>query len=175
MPISFRNSVSQYGLGGRILHWSSVALLVTLILTASEFEDLESSPDKLKLIQQHASYGLVFLLLMSLRLFWRCTNHNPVHSYNIKSWQKFAAHFLHWGIYVIVITQSLTGVLNLIFSGSSIAFFDLFELPVLTSKHDGLQKLFTSVHYVLSIVIYPLLAIHISAAIYHQLFGVQDD
>lgn len=150
-------------------------MLVTLILTAAEFEDLESSPGKLDLIHQHASYGLVFLLLMSLRLFWRCTNHNPVHSYNIKNWQKFAAHFLHWSIYVIVITQSLAGILNLVFAGSAIPFFDLFELPLPIDKHDGLRELFNSAHYVLSIVIYPLFAIHISAAIYHQLFGVLDD
>jgi cytochrome b561 len=175
MPVSFRNSVSQYGLAGRVLHWSSVALLVTLILTAAEFEDLETSPDKLELIYQHASYGLIFLFLMSFRLFWRCTNHNPVQSYNIQSWQKFGAHFLHLGIYIIVITQSLTGLLNLIYAGSGIPFFGLFELPALTDKHSELHDIFTSIHHVLSIVIYPLFALHISAAIYHQLFGVLDD
>ena len=175
MPISFRNSESQYGLGARLLHWSSVALLVTLILTAAEFEDLDASPDKLGLIRQHASYGLIFLFLMSLRLFWRCTNQNPVHSYNIKSWQKFGAHFLHWGIYLIVITQSLTGLCNLVFAGSEIPFFKLVEIPALTGKHDELHGFFSSIHYVISIVIYPLFFIHISAAIYHQLFGVLDD
>jgi cytochrome b561 len=175
MPISFKNSVSQYGLGGRLLHWSSVALLVTLILTAAEFEDLDASPDKLRLIHQHASYGFIFLFLMSLRLFWRCTNYNPVYSYNIQSWQKFGAHFLHWGIYVIVIAQSLTGLLNLIFAGSEIPFFELIAIPALTEKHDELHSFFSSIHYVISIVIYPLFAIHISSAIYHQLFGVLDD
>ena len=112
---------------------------------------------------------------MSLRLYWRCTNENPVHSYNIYSWQKFAALFLHRGIYFVVITQSLTGLLNLVSAGSGIAFFDLFEIPALLNRNDDLHKVFTSIHNVISIVIYPLFAIHISAAIYHQLFGVLDE
>jgi cytochrome b561 len=175
MPLQLLNSSTQYGLGGRVLHWSSVALLVTLILTANSFEDLETGATKVELIQQHASYGLIFLLLMSLRLYWRSTNENPVHSYNIHSWQKYSAIFLHRVIYFVLITQSLSGLLNLVSDGSGIAFFNLFEIPALLNRHDELHKIFTSIHYVISIVIYPLFVIHISAAIYHQLFGVLDD
>ncbi len=175
MPLSLKNSATQYGLGGRVLHWTSVALLVTLILTASRFEDLEASTEKVELIREHASYGLIFLLVMSMRLLWRCSNENPLLSYKIPAWQKFSARFLHWGIYVVVITQSLTGLLNLVFAGSSITFFDLFAIPAVIDRHEQWYKLFTGIHFFLSVVIYPLFAIHITAALYHQLFGVLDD
>lgn len=175
MPLRLLNSKTQYGVGGRVLHWSSVALLVTLILTAFKFEDLDAGAGKMELIREHASYGIIFLLLMSVRLTWRCTNENPVYSYNIKNWQKFAACFLHGLIYVVVITQSLIGLMNLISAGSGVPFFHLTLIPALIDKHLELHKLFTSMHFVLSMVIYPLFAMHISAAIYHQLFGVLDD
>lgn len=175
MPIPFRNSKTQYGLGGRLLHWTSVALLVTLILTADEFESLDASPQKIELIKLHASWGLVFLLVMSLRVLWRWTNDNPVHSYSIHNWQKFAAKFLHRSIYVVVITQGLIGLVNLVSAGSGIPLFGLFETPAFMQKHELAYELSKAMHYSLSIVIYPLFAIHISAAIYHQLFGVLDD
>jgi cytochrome b561 len=156
------------------LHWISVALLVTLIVTANEFEGLQISADKTDLIMQHASWGLLFLLVMSLRLYWRSTNRNPVRSYRIADWQKFAAIFLHRLIYFIVITQSLTGLCHLCFAGYSFSFFNLFEVSAFMNKNDFLSESSKIIHYVLSIVIYPLFSIHISAAIYHQLFGVLD-
>ena len=175
MQIPIRNTTTQYGFGSRILHWSSVAFLLILIFTALEFEDLEASTERLELIRKHASYGLIFLFIMLSRLTWRCKNINPVRSYSIKTWQKFSAFFLHRLIYAIIITQCVTGVLNLLFVGSGISFFGFFELPALFDKHDEFYSLSTSIHFALSIVIYPLIAIHISAAIYHQIFGVLDD
>ena len=175
MPVTFRNSETQYGHGGRILHWTSVALLLTLILTANDFDDLEQGVERAELIRTHASWGLLFLLVMSLRLYWRLSNINPVNSYSIHGWQKFSAKFLHWSIYFIVISQSLVGIVNILGAGHGIPFFDLFELPPVMEKSELLYEVSRTVHYVISIVIYPLFAIHISAAIYHQLFGVLDD
>lgn len=149
-------------------------MLVTLVVTANKFEELQESPDKTDLIMQHASWGLLFLLVMLLRLYWRKINLNPVRSYCIADWQKFAAIFLHRLIYFIVITQSLSGLCHLYFAGSGISFFNFFKIPLLINADELLSEISKRIHYVFSIVIYPLFAIHISAAIYHQLFGVLD-
>ena len=175
MAFSFRNTRNQYGLGGRILHWTGVTLLLTLILTADGFQDLEAGVNRSILVKTHASWGLLFLLVMAMRVVWRLSNHNPVHSYSIRNWQKNTALILHWTIYLVVISQALAGLLNVVYSGSNIAFFRLFEFPVLMARDESLYDLSRMIHYVLSVVIYPLFAIHISAAIYHQLFGVLDD
>ena len=157
------------------MHWLSVALLATVIVTALPFEEMEASPEKTELIRQHASYGLLFLLIMGLRVFWRRSNVNPVLSYSIRNWQKFCAVNLHRLIYVIVITQALTGIASLVSGGSAIPFFDVFEIPRLADRREGLYDLFTDTHHFISVIIYPLFAVHITAAIYHQIFGVQDD
>lgn len=170
--IYYRNTRTRYGLAGQILHWTSVTLLVILIVTAGKFEGIQESPDKTGLIMQHASWGLLFLLVMLLRVYWRITNLNPVRSYHIPDWQKFAAIFLHRMIYVVVITQSLVGLCNLLFAGRGISFFGLIEVPPLINKDELFYEISKGIHYVLSVVIYPLFAIHISAAIYHQLFAV---
>ena len=157
------------------MHWTSVTLLVTLILTADGFQDLEAGNTRATLVRQHASWGLLFILVMFMRVGWRLSNLNPVRSYSIRNWQKFSAMFLHWTIYAVVITQALAGLLNLVFAGEGISLFSIFEISTSGQKHDGLLDLSKMLHYVLSVVIYPLFAIHISAAIYHQLFGVLDD
>ena len=136
MALQLLNSKMLYGIGGRKLHCSSVALLVTLILTAFKFEDLEAG------------------------------GQNGIGQ---------RACFLHGLIYTVVITQRMTGLLNLISDGAGIPFFNMVVIPALIDKQVELHKLCTSMYFVLSMVIYPLFAMHISAAIYHQLFAVLDD
>ena len=175
MPVRWKNSATRYGLGGRFLHWFSVALLVTMIVTALPFEEMEAGPEKTELIRRHASYGLIFLLVMGLRVYWRLANVNPVLSYSIRNWQKSCAIFLHRTIYLVVIAQALTGIASLVSGGSAIPFFGVFEIPAFSDRHDDLHDLFTETHHFISVLIYPLFAVHITAAIYHQIFGVLDD
>ena len=157
------------------MHWFSVALLATMIVTALPFEELDPGPEKTELVRRHASYGLIFLLVMGLRVYWRLTNVNPVLSYSIRNWQKVCAVFLHRTIYFVVITQALTGIASLVSGGLAIPFFNVFETPVFSDRHDALYDLFTEIHHTISVIIYPLFAVHITAAIYHQIFGVPDD
>lgn len=175
MEISFKNTATQYGLVGKVLHWSSVALLLTVIVIASQFEEMEVSPEKLELIITHSSVGLIFFLLMLTRLTWRNVNHNPIKSYSIKNWQKMTAISLHRCIYIVLITQCVIGIIMLLIKGEPIHFFGLFELAPIMDKNESLNDLATDAHAFISILIYPMFAIHISAAMYHQIFGVLDD
>ena len=172
MSIHFKNSTTQYGLIARILHWTSVALLLSIIVIASQFADTPSSTEKLALISKHSSLGLLLLILMTTRLTWRNLNPNPIHSYGIKTWQKLLAISLHRSIYIIVITQCLLGILLWLSSGKSFHFFEVLEWPALLDKPAPIHETIAGLHYFISVMIYPLFAAHITAAIYHQVFGV---
>ena len=173
--MNVKNTKTQYGLIARILHWTSVTLLLTLIVVASQFEEMLASPEKLKLTALHSSVGLVFFLIMLARLTWRNVNHNPIKSYSIKSWQKLAAISLHRCIYVVLVAQCIAGIMMLITAGEPIRIFNLFELISVIEKNTLLNNFSLNTHLFISILIYPLLAIHISAAIYHQIFGLMDE
>lgn len=175
MGIDLKNSNTQYGLIARILHWTSVALLLTIIVIASQFADKSPSPEKLALISRHSSIGILLLMLMITRLTWRNLNPNPIYSYSIKAWQKLLAISLHRSIYVIIMTQCLLGILMLLTGGEAFHFFNLFELPPLLAKAHPIHETILGVHYLISIMIYPLFAVHITAAIYHQVFGLIED
>lgn len=175
MSIDLKNSATQYGLIARILHWTSVALLLTLIVVASQFSDLTHGPEKLALISSHSSIGILLLILMIARLTWRNLNPNPIRSYSIRPWQKLVAISLHRSIYVIIIAQCFLGILMLLSSGERFHFFDVFELPPLLEQASPFHETVLGFHYLISVMIYPLFAVHISAAIYHQIFGLVED
>lgn len=175
MPARLTNSTTQYGAVARLLHWTSVVLLLTPIVTSSALERLDDGPEKLALIRQHASWGLLLLLVMVMRLTWRIRNPNPVRSYTIREWQKTAAVFLHWTIYLVIITQSVIGIANVLTGGTGVPFFSLFETPPLLRADAALHERLVDAHVFLSIVIYPMFAVHVSAALYHRVFGVRDE
>ncbi len=175
MGLQFKNSQTQYGLIGRLLHWTSVILLVTLILIAGQFEDMLGGQEKKDLINTHSSIGLLFLLLMLTRFTWRVNNLNPIDSYEIQSWQKILAKSLHRCIYLILIIQCLAGIITIFFNGESFNIFNLVKFESLILKNVFIENIAVNLHAFISFMIYPLFAIHISAAIYHQIFGVLDD
>jgi cytochrome b561 len=175
MSIALKNSHTQYGLVARILHWSSVAMLLTIIVVASQFSDLAPGPERLALISSHSSIGILLLMLMTARLTWRNLNANPIHSYSIKTWQRLLAISLHRAIYVIIITQCCLGMLMLLTSGETFHFFNVFELPALLKQAHPVHATVLGLHYLVSVMIYPLFAIHITAAIYHQIFGLVEE
>ena len=172
--INYKNTNTHYGLIAKVLHWVSVFLLLSLIVVASEFEDLDDSPEKLALIMNHVSIGLIFLIVMLSRFYWRQANPNPIYSYSIRNWQKLAALSLHRLIYIIMFLQCLLGILVSLSGNSTIHIFELIRFPPLISN-ENLNTLTADFHALISILIYPIFAIHISAAIYHQIFGVQED
>jgi cytochrome b561 len=167
MGIDFKNSNTQYGLIARILHWTSVVMLITVIVVAS-------NPEKLELISRHSSIGIMLFILMIARLTWRNLNPNPIRSYNIKTWQKLLAVSLHRSIYIII-AQCFLGILMLLTSGETLHFFNIFALPPLLEKANPIRETVLGFHYLISIMIYPLFAVHITAAIYHQVFGLVEE
>ncbi len=174
LALPFRNTDRQYGLIARLLHWSSVSLLVVVIYISGLFENLPSGDVREDLVRLHSSFGIVLLLIMVSRLIWRRSNLNPIHSYNIHPLQKFSALLLHRLIYIVLIVLSLFGFGILMFSGGAIYLFD-FELISFMAKQESLNEFSIYVHSWVSVLIYPLFALHIFAAIYHQIFGVLDE
>ena len=173
--MNIKNTLTQYGLIARILHWLSVVLLLSLVVMASQFDEMIVSPEKLKLTTLHSSVGLVFFLVILTRLTWRNFNHNPIKSYRIKGWQKLTAISLHRSIYIVLIAQCVAGIVILITMEKPLYLFNLFELMPFIERNVSLNNCALSTHHLISIMIYPMLAIHISAAIYHQIFGLVDD
>jgi cytochrome b561 len=149
----FKNNTLDYGLIARLLHWLSVTLLLSVLYLAGQIELEGEVIQRLALIDQHSLIGFGLLALMLLRFSWRQVNVNPVKSYSLHPLQKMAAITLHRGIYALIIVQCLLG--------GYLWFCKPGDLSTAVLAHDVMNDL-----------VYIILFIHISAALYHQVFGV---
>lgn len=170
-----RNSETRFGQLARLLHWSSVALLVLAVYTSTLFSELEEGADRSNLLVEHVSYGLFLLLVMLGRFYWRQTNHNPLLSYSIHAAQKRAAISVHWFIYAAVVVQCVLGICQIVVAGEALTVFDWQISGPLMEADSPLTERLNDVHKAIADAIYIVLGIHIIAAIYHQVFGVLEE
>lgn len=172
MALQWRNSETQYGLVARILHWSSVVFLVAVVYTSGSLEGVKLGLEKNSIIAEHSSFGVLLLFIMVIRFIWRRGNKNPIHSYTISLLQRRMALYLHRSIYAVLLFQCLLGLLILLTNSESVTLFYVFELPLIMMGNRELHSALIYWHDLLLIGVYFLFFIHVSAAIFHQIFGV---
>lgn len=173
MPL--KNTPKHYGHIARGLHWTSVTLVLLSVLFGTEIAALAEDEESSAALAKHSSFGLALLAVMLSRFAWRMKNHNPILSYTIAPWQKRSAMSLHWFLYALVVSQCLLGVAQLLADGSPISFFDwqLFHGSALAAP--DVRERLNDVHARFAELIYITVAIHVTAATYHQIFGVVEE
>ena len=128
------------------------------------------------LTQVHKSWGVVIFVLALFRVAWRLANRRPPLPAAMPAWQRRAAAVSHAALYVLMLLLPLTGWLlasaspvqdllqmqNLVFG--SVALPDPF-----VPGSEGLDRIFRAVHAGAALTLAALLAVHIAAALRHQL------
>lgn len=173
--MQLKNSETRYGHVARVLHWTSVGLLLASVILGAELAPPPSAQDRVEVIARHSSIGILLLAVMLMRFSWRLNSLNPVRSYTVSAWQQRAAISLHWFLYAVVISQCLVGLAQLFADGSPIEIFDLVLLESSGMRDDELRERLNDIHASFANVIYVVIAVHVGAAIYHQIFAVVDD
>lgn len=169
------NSDSRYGQIARVLHWTSVALILTSVVLGSGLHALGPDETDDALLERHILFGSLLLAVMLLRFAWRLRNANPLLSYTIAAWQKRAAISVHWFLYTVVITQCLVGVIQVLADGAIVSVGQTALFATGSFAETATQERLNDVHARLTDVIYIAVAIHVAAALVHQVFGVVDE
>jgi len=151
--MQLRNTARSYGWVSRLMHWTSVLLVLVILLDISGLD----VPPKLALrdlvVARHVLLGQLLFGLMIARLLWRQVNPNPVAAYALPAWHRALATWGHRALYAMVLTLCVSGLLAR--HGGDAAMRDGARV-----LHDGL--------------VLPLLwlvAAHALAAIYNQALG----
>ena len=173
MKIAFRNTTTNYGLVGRVLHWASVATFVLVYYYASLFNDIgRTSVDTNRMLNMHVAFGILLIVLMLTRLAWRSVNVNPVKFYRTPRWQKAFASGIHSLLYVAIISQCAVGIAQTdpstimsILNGLS-----LDAAPATTQT--PLRDTLIATHKTLANLVVNALCVHVLGAFYNQVFGV---
>jgi cytochrome b561 len=157
-----------------MLHWLTLALLLTQIALGWFAVSWRLSPTKLNLFVWHKSVGILILVIVLLRLVWRLGNATPALPDNTEPWERFAARLSHVLLYLFMIVIPLSGWVINSAANVPLNLFFWFPLPDITAPNKALAEVTKSVHFGLWISLCVLLVFHIGGALRHHLVKRND-
>jgi cytochrome b561 len=169
-----RNTTDRWGAVAQFFHWTIVALIIVQWVLASAAEDMPLGMEKFATLARHKSIGITILGLATLRLVWRLMNLTPALPATLKPYQRWLAHATHYGLYVLLFAQPISGWIMSSAANFPVSYFGLFTLPDLVQPDKQFAEFMEDVHHWLFRGIVTIALLHIFAALYHH-FRLKDD
>lgn len=169
-----RNNEHRFGALAQSLHWTTVALVVALILVALYMTGLPLGPDKIRVYNLHKSLGVLVLLLTLLRLFWRWASPPPPLPRDMAAWERQAAKASHFLLYLLLFAQPLAGIIHSWSANFPVVVFGAVTLPNLTGPNPDLKALLEILHAWMGWTLCGVFLAHAAAALRHH-FLLKDD
>jgi len=163
-----KNTVNTYGVIAKAIHWLLFLMLTFAILAGNLLASMPKSVEKMQAAGMHKSFGAALLMLITLRLLWRLFNDTPSLPDETTATEIFLAKAMHWGLYILMFAQPLSGMMMTQAAGFPVSFFGLFELPVFLDKNPELAKTFLTLHGTVWIVLVMAVFGHAGAALHHH-------
>lgn len=165
--MSLKNTKTSFGLISLLLHWSIACLIIILIplgfwMTTLDYYD----PWYIKAPDIHRHLGMIVGFLIVLYIIWR--KFNTPSSQPIKSWEKYSSKINHWLLIASSVLIVFSGYLISSAKGKSIVIFDKLTIPALLSSIENQADLAGKWHYILSLFIITLIALHVLGALKHH-------
>ncbi|HET7765698.1 MAG TPA: cytochrome b [Burkholderiales bacterium] len=163
-----RNDIESWTGLAKLFHWLMAMLIFAQIALGLLAVSWRLSPTKLNLFVWHKSTGMLILTLLALRLLWRLSHRAPELPWEMPLWERAAAQFSHFLLYVLMIALPLTGWV--ISSASNVPFriFWTIPLPAIVGPDKGLADLFATIHACLVTLLGLVLVVHVGAALRHH-------
>ncbi|MDJ0389361.1 cytochrome b [Roseomonas sp. E05] len=166
----------RYNRMARLLHWGT-ALIVLLIIALGVWI-AEAPPEdealKLRLYNIHESFGITILVVTLFRLFWRRRHPPPPITPPLPGWMQRAATTNHAAFYVLLMVQPVVGLMTTNAWGFPLTAFGLIPIPSPIGPNEKWAPVLSSVHDTIGLTLAALVALHVSAALWHH-FVRRDD
>jgi cytochrome b561 len=162
-----KNTLTEYGLISKLLHWTSAILLFIQIPLGFYLVDLDFGPERLTVEDIHVTVGLSIFYLVILRLLYKIFNPTPRLEPSVFKGQKFLAKLNHVMLYVTILSITISGILKKLFNGETLTII-FKKIKIQDNFH--LSELFFDIHVISNYVLIVLVIIHILAVITHKLF-----
>ena len=152
------------------LHWITGSTFIAIFIIGLYMVDLPRGPEKGEWVRLHQSIGPLFLIIASIRLFWRIKEGsiNPLSV--IPQWQEKLSHFIHVLLLASTIIMPISGIAMTIGGGRDLK---IFEWVILTAENKIplLQDLGYLTHQITANIIIIALIFHIIGALKHQILN----
>lgn len=167
--MALKNTLSSYGFVSKNFHWIMAAIILFNFTLGYFMGDLDKGPLRFFIFNLHKSLGILIIILIILRLFWRLINLVPTplsQSYLLNKLSKF----VHYSFYFILLVVTFSGWTYSSARGGPINVFGLFSVPALVEKNEEIGKIARNIHANSVYVFITFVGIHILASLYHHYF-----
>jgi cytochrome b561 len=156
----------RYSLPAIALHWLMAVLLIAQIVVGLYMVELpKRTPEVAYFYNLHKSFGMIALMLVAVRLWWRMRARPPVGLHGSAMQVKVAA-LAHRLLYACMACIPLTGFIGSNFGKYPVKFFG-YALPHLGWEHPLLQAFFRQTHAAFVWLLCALIAVHLLAVMHH--------
>ena len=162
-----KNTLTEYGIISKLLHWLSAILLLIQIPLGFYLVNLDFGEDRLSIENIHIIIGLSIFYLVVIRLLNKIFNPTPKLDPSIFKGQKFIAKLNHILLYVAILSITISGILKKLFNGETLV---IFFKEIKIQDNFELADQFYNIHIFSNYTIIALIALHISAVIIHKIF-----
>ena len=162
-----RDTVTEYSLISKLLHWASAIILFVQIPLGFYLVDLDFGPERLNIENIHVLVGLSIFYLVIIRLINKIISTSPKLEPSIFKGQKFLAKSNHILLYVTILSITISGIFKKLFNGETLVIF-LREIQIV--ENFEVADFFYDIHIFSNYLLIALIIIHILAVIVHKLF-----
>lgn len=168
--ISLFSSDARFGIIAIALHWSNALLMLGLFALGAYMTELKYlDPNYNISYRVHKSLGILVFELTLLQILWTISTYHPSPLAGHKPWEKAAARLVHLVLYGMMLLIPFSGYAISSAEGQGVDFFNWYTLPAMLPHREGLADTAGKVHYYLAYGTLVLVALHILAALKHQL------
>ena len=161
-------SAQRYTLPAILLHWGQAVVVLWLLWLGWTMTDLPKGAERSAAYGLHKSLGLLMLLLVAVRLFWRARN--PAPAAVVGGWEGRLATGTHHLLYLFLVMAPLAGYLASSFTPYAIKFFGI-EIPKAGWPDEGLNATFKWLHVSFVWAGSGLIFLHVAGALKHVFKG----
>ena len=169
MPLIVHNTGSKFGLIAIFFHWVMAVLIIGLFALGHYMSGLDSNDSWYHYGPYlHKSMGVVILLLLMLRYFWKMIQITPAPFANYKVWELKLSKVVHWLFYILLVIACISGYLIATAKGTGIEFFTFFVLDPMATLNDSQAEFVKEVHEIVNWLMAFLFILHAGAALKHH-------
>lgn len=165
--VPLRNTESRFGLVSRYAHWATATLILALVPMGIFMSVLpETSEDRAMFISVHQTVGIAVLVLVVARLAWFVVSRPPSLPASLEPWERRLAVPTHAGLYALILTMPITGLLLDRADGTDLSLFG-WPLPRLAGADTA--PLWNQLHnWILPTLFAAVLFTHVGAVLKHH-------
>ncbi len=146
-----------------------MALVLGLFAVALAMSQVQDEASGKTLLTLHRSLGVTVWTLTVCRLAWRLTRATlPPYPESMGARQRLAAQLSEYGLYLFLLVQPVTGMIQSLYRSKPFDLFYLWRVPAMVGRDRALVDLFHAIHEWSAWAFAALIGLHASAALFHR-------